>query len=670
MKERIDLDFFARALYPSHLQARGDTLYCIGKRADLERNAYDSDLYRLTDGLPERLTASADVKDYALLEDGIVFASLRTDKDKEAAKGGEPLTVFQRLPYGAGEAQEHLRLPHTVVQAEWLPGGKLLFRAVLDHTLQSFLTAYDGDMEKALKDRREQDEALTVVDELPFWFNGQGYINKKRSALYLYDGHGTRLLTDPYAEVDRVVLSADRTKALFTQRIYQHVAPEENQLMQLDIATAAITPVTGIPAGETSAYAFGPSGQVLFAFREKDHPYGLNANARLTSIPLAGGVPTRLDNTPDATYNYYNSVGSDAKLGDVDPGLVVDGQRVLFLSTLRNDSHVIAYDLKSGEFAQVTDAPGMVEEFVPYQGGVALIAMRGDALGEVYTIGAEGGAQERQISRLNDGLLDGYEVVTPLAVSYTNSEGIEIDGWVMPPVGYVPGKVYPAILDIHGGPKTVYGSVFFHEMQYWCAQGYAVLFCNPTGGDGRGDKFADIRGKYGTIDYEDIMAFVDKALTQFGFISALQMGVTGGSYGGFMTNWIIGHTDRFQAAASQRSIANWLGFFNTSDIGYTFDKDQMDGTPWDSAEKLWKHSPVKYADNVHTPTLFIHSEEDYRCNMFEGIQMFYALRYHGVDTRLCLFKDENHELSRSGKPKNRVRRLQEITRWMDKHLKA
>ncbi|MBR4888238.1 MAG: S9 family peptidase, partial [Clostridia bacterium] len=144
---------------------------------------------------------------------------------------------------------------------------------------------------------------------------------------------------------------------------------------------------------------------------------------------------------------------------------------------------------------------------------------------------------------------------------------------------------------------------------------------------------------------------------------------TGGSYGGFMTNWIIGHTHRFCCAASQRSIANWLSFYGVADIGYFFATDQCDGNPFDDAEKLWKQSPLRYAGNVKTPTLFIHSDEDYRCPLPEGLQMYTALADRGVPTRLCMFHGENHELSRSGKPKHRVRRLTEITDWFEKYAK-
>ncbi|MDL2248406.1 S9 family peptidase, partial [Tyzzerella sp. OttesenSCG-928-J15] len=234
---------------------------------------------------------------------------------------------------------------------------------------------------------------------------------------------------------------------------------------------------------------------------------------------------------------------------------------------------------------------------------------------------------------------------------------------------YEAGKKYPAILDIHGGPKAAFGDSFFHEMQYWANQNYFVLFCNPRGSDGKGNEFADIRGKYGTIDYDDIMQFVDECLKKYPDINEDKLGVTGGSYGGFMTNWIIGHTDRFKAAATQRSISNWIAFNYISDIGYYFGTDQMMAGAWDNVEKLWWHSPLKYLDKAKTPTLVIHSDEDYRCWIPEGYQVFTALKIHGVDTRMCVFHGENHELSRSGKPEHRMRRLKEITEWMDKYLK-
>jgi dipeptidyl aminopeptidase/acylaminoacyl peptidase len=240
----------------------------------------------------------------------------------------------------------------------------------------------------------------------------------------------------------------------------------------------------------------------------------------------------------------------------------------------------------------------------------------------------------------------------------------------MRPVGFEVGKKYPTVLHIHGGPKMAFGDVFVHEMQCWTANGFAVLFCNPRGSDGRGDEFSDIRGKYGTIDYDDLMSFVDWAEENLPFVDKSRLGVTGGSYGGFMTNWIVGHTNRFRAAVTQRGICNWVSMTGMSDIGYYFVPDQQAADIWSEAdvEELWRRSPLKYAGNVRTPTLVIHSDEDHRCEVSQGLQMFSALKRQGVDSKICVFKGENHELSRGGRPRPRLARLLEILAWFKERL--
>ena len=267
-------------------------------------------------------------------------------------------------------------------------------------------------------------------------------------------------------------------------------------------------------------------------------------------------------------------------------------------------------------------------------------------------------------------------MIVPQYIATERENGLVLDGWVLLPPetdgrsGGGERASLPGILNIHGGPKTVYSDVFFHEMQVWAHAGYAVFFCNPRGGDGRGNAFSDIRGQYGGIDYEDLMAFTDNVLSTFPVIDASRLGVTGGSYGGFMTNWIVGHTNRFAAAASQRSISNWTSMWGTTDIGYYFATDQTAAHPVTDQQKMWAQSPLAYADKVETPILFIHSDEDYRCWVPEAYQMFTAVKERGVDSRLCVFHGENHELSRSGTPRLRLRRLEEIQAWFDTYLQA
>ncbi len=386
--------------------------------------------------------------------------------------------------------------------------------------------------------------------------------------------------------------------------------------------------------------------------------YGLNENPEF--YLLKEGNLELLAHNEDAI---GSSVGSDCRYGGGKMSLVKNG-KFYFVTTRRNASHLYSLD-HEGTIEPVFTQEGSLDCIAEYKDGIAAAAMLQGKLQEVYMLKDAG----IRLSALNENALKGKYVADYEKITFEN-DGVDLDGWVLKPYDYDPNKKYPAILDIHGGPKTVYGEVFYHEMQVWASEGYFVFFMNPRGGDGRGNAFADIRGKYGTIDYDDLMKFTDVVLEKYPAIDPSRLGETGGSYGGFMSNWIIGHTDRFAAVASQRSIANWVGFNGTSDIGPHFSKDQCAGDVWKDMEKLWWHSPLKYADKAKTPTLFIHSDEDYRCPISEGYQMASALMQHGVPTRLVVFHGENHELSRGGKPLNRIRRLEEITNWMDKYCKG
>ncbi|HBY66034.1 MAG TPA: S9 family peptidase, partial [Acholeplasmataceae bacterium] len=292
-------------------------------------------------------------------------------------------------------------------------------------------------------------------------------------------------------------------------------------------------------------------------------------------------------------------------------------------------------------------------------------ALHKQKLQELYQIDLTSQKQV-QLSNFNRKVLSKKYVAVPKEVTVKSLTHI-VKGWVLLPKDYDSTKKYPAIMDIHGGPKTVYGKVFYHEMQYWANEGYIVFFANPRGSDGKGNEFADIRGKYGTIDYDDLMGFADQVMKKYPAIDQSRVFVTGGSYGGFMTNWIVGHTNRFKAAATQRSISNWLSFHGTSDIGFYFSKDQTSGHPNLDTDLLWNQSPMKYAMSIETPLLFIHSDQDYRCPIEQAMQLFTIIKEKGVPTKLVWFKGETHELSRSGKPQARIKRLTEITSWFDQY---
>ncbi len=387
---------------------------------------------------------------------------------------------------------------------------------------------------------------------------------------------------------------------------------------------------------------------------------GINENSKFYTYDLTSKKLELI--TPELDMALHSSVGSDSRYGG-GKSREVENENLYFTSTQGISSYINRIN-KSGEITPLMIEEGSVDCLGVHESSVLYIGMKNSTLQEVYLY-KDG--ESKKITSFNDWVTEEVMLSKPLPLILKQENLLDIDGFVLKPVDYKEGQKYPTLLEIHGGPKTVYGSVYYHELQLFANLGYFVVFCNPRGSDGKGNDFSDIRGKYGDIDYDDLMAFTDLALKTYQDMDENNLFVTGGSYGGFMTNWIIGHTHRFKAAASQRSISNWISMFNTTDIGFYFADDQTDASPWENHDKMWDQSPLKYADQVKTPTLFIHSEEDYRCWLTEGLQMFTALKYHNVDSRLCLFKGENHELSRSGKPKHRLRRLNELINWFEQY---
>jgi dipeptidyl aminopeptidase/acylaminoacyl peptidase len=243
---------------------------------------------------------------------------------------------------------------------------------------------------------------------------------------------------------------------------------------------------------------------------------------------------------------------------------------------------------------------------------------------------------------------------------------VRIDAFLQFPPDFNESRSYPLLLNIHGGPRTQYGYTWFHEMQFLAANGYVVAYSNPRGSQGYGKDFADaITGKWGQPAFDDVMAVVDE-LAKRPYIDSKRLYVTGGSYGGYLTNWIVSQTDRFRAALAQRSISDLGTFFGTSDIGWDL-INEFGGTPWETPENYAKWSPLNYLKNITTPLMLIHSENDLRCPMEQAERLFAPLKYMGRDVRLVRFPESSHGLSRGGRPDRRVKRLELILEWFDQH---
>ena len=271
---------------------------------------------------------------------------------------------------------------------------------------------------------------------------------------------------------------------------------------------------------------------------------------------------------------------------------------------------------------------------------------------------------------MNESLFSRLELANVEPFWYRSFDGRRVQGWIMKPPGFQPGKKYPMILEIHGGPHTAYGFGFFHEFQWMAAKGYVVLYTNPRGSTSYGQDFGNIiQYRYPGDDYRDLMVAVD-TLVRRGYVDEKRLGVTGGSGGGLLTNWTVTQTKRFAAAVSQRSVGDWAGFWYTADFTL-FRPTWFRSTPFQDPEEFERRSPTRYADRITTPLMLIGGEQDMRTPPGQGAEaMFRALKVQKKPTVLILFPRETHELSRSGEPKHRVERLQHILNWFDKYLQG
>ncbi|MGG3874333.1 S9 family peptidase [Brevibacillus laterosporus] len=367
---------------------------------------------------------------------------------------------------------------------------------------------------------------------------------------------------------------------------------------------------------------------------------------------------------------------SDAMVGDmrsrhVHPGAVwsADGQGN-YITVSKQGRVNLHYISVTGENIPIVSGEHHVYGWTLHpMSGKAVVAIS-DPLtpGDLFFIDIKKGKSKR-LTTSNQWLKE-VELSGPEMITYQTEDGWKIQGWLLKPSFYQTGKTYPLILQVHGGPHTMYGYTFFHELHFLAAKGYAILYTNPRGSHGYGQKFVNaVRGDYGGKDYQDLMKGVTYVVTHYDYLDEQRMGVTGGSYGGFMTNWIVTQNKRFKAAVTQRSISNWISFAGVSDIGYYFAKWEIHGDLVTDPDRLWQHSPLRYAQNVETPLLILHGERDYRCPIEQAEQFFTAIKQHKkASVRLMRFPDATHELSRSGDPGHRIIRLQAIAGWFDEYV--
>ncbi len=409
-----------------------------------------------------------------------------------------------------------------------------------------------------------------------------------------------------------------------------------------------------------SAPSVSPDGATL-AYLAPCLPERISSPTGLWTVSAQGGKPRLLTGDLDCV----PLVGGDTRYGRYSNSPVWENERTLLVNgNVRGSSAVTRVDLGSLERTSLQGPGRAVTAFSAAASCTVFVAETPDTPGELFALQ---GARERQLSRINQPFLERYALapISPEVRLETSDEKAEIAYWTLPPA--TPRPDHALVLQVHGGPRTNYGYGFSFEFQLLAAKGYTVVFGNPRGGSSYGYPFSNsISGRLGTIDADDVMQLAHHARSQHTDPNA-PIHLTGGSYGGFMTNWLVTKTELFASAVTQRSITNWLSFYGTSDIGFSWIHIETGGTPWEDSDKLWNQSPMKYVADVTTPLLILHSEEDHRCPIEQAEQFFTALRVLGQDVSFIRFPEEGHDLSRSGRPDRRLQRLEAILEWFATH---
>ena len=635
----ITLELMTQYKYLSNLLNKDDKLMYTVTIADMENNGYLQSLHLLDPQTKEDQIILDNQKGLSvyLVGDKLLF---REKSDSEFIE-----TKFSWLDTD-GTKTDAFTLPLAVNDIQDLNDEYYLVKAAIHKDCPDYYKS-DEETKKAYHQEVKDNADYLILDEYPFFFNGAGFINGTRTALFLVNKNTLEVQRITEETMDAEATEIIGNKIYFTGNNYESMKTMFSSIYCYDVST-----------GDYQEIYHNEKVFLRRVLAVRDTLYVMAAfDTCISGMSFCVIQDGELVPVCKTEWMFHNSIGSDCRYGRTHQMLKHNGD-VYFLNTVEERSNVIKFDGKN--LTWITEGEGSVDDMAFIGDQLYVTAMKDMKLEEIYKA-----PEFEQLTYLNEEILADRYVAKPERYTCFNVD--EIAGFALKPINFDPEKKYPMILDIHGGPKTAYGAVFTHEMQMWASAGFFVIYCNPHCSDGKGDAFADYLKHYGATDYDDLMAFVDKALELYPQIDPKRLGVTGGSYGGYMTNWIITHTDRFKGAVSQRSISNRVADFYYSD--YSYDTTYENGIPLDNKaiELFWQRSPIKYVENAVTPTLFIQSTEDYRCPFPEAVQLFSALRWKGVETRICGFKGENHELSRSGKPLHRLRRLKEITDWLVKY---
>ncbi|MCU1233400.1 MAG: peptidase prolyl oligopeptidase active site domain protein [Candidatus Solibacter sp.] len=605
-------------------------------RADAHDNRRTSEIWTASLNaatVPRQMTAAQSSTAPRWSPDGRSLAFLST---RAAAGETNPRPQVYLLPLDGGEPRRLTRLPNGVTSFTWSPDGSRL--AIL---------ARAGTADRPT-DTRHYFSSF-------YKFNARSFFDTLRTHIFVVDARTleSRQLTsgDQRNDLDPQ-WSPDSTRIAFaSERTDQEPGPVDD-IWVVPAAGGAPLAIADRHEG-TRSPRWSPDGATIAFLAANDD----GETPGIFLVPAAGG----------------KSRPASPKLDHVAASLDwrADGSGLLFLAGWKGEQHLFALDLRSGAIEPITSGPREIASVAFHFAARRIAFTSTDAIhpAELFTRSLDGG-DERRLTHINDAFVSTHTLSPIERMTYKSEDGLEVDGFLMKPAGWQAGRKYPLVLTIHGGPANMYGVGFSHEFQGYAARGWAVFFTNPRGSSGYGAAFQRaVKLEWAGKAYQDIMNGMDAVLAKNPWIDPDLLGVTGGSYGGFMTNWIVGHTTRFKAAVTLRSISNFTSVEGTRDAAYGHKRD-FGGDLYQNFDLYWKYSPVRYAASVKTPTLVLHSDDDQRVPLEQGEQWFRALQHFHVPSEFVIFPRENHELTRAGEPKHLVESLKWQQYWFERYLNA
>lgn len=611
----------------------------------LEKNVYNSILcsYELNGCKLHYLTTNIQICDYCFDQNGLLLYTCKTENEKKQINGR---TEVWRVDPISGLSEIAFILPVSDAQIDLFSGDSFIVCAPWDLELEKLKAIGD---EQAIGAHLRQE--VIVCDEYPYRVDGQGYVNKKRKRIYQYSCGENILKSITPTTFQQCDYAIDGDKLYVLGEDYEVKSSQRQSVYCWDGSTFTLSAV-----GNYSFSALAASNNKIYVSTD------VLANEADSYIYAAKEGDTELTVEIKTRYALFNNISTDITSGS---GCEFRAFNKQLYYTMQNRKGVFLYRYEDNCETRISpDGVDILQFTISKDGRIFASGLPEFGSAEIFEIYPD---RVVQLTSFNETELGEFEFIRPEHLEFTSSDLCKIDGWVVPPVNYQPGEKYPAILNIHGGPQLRYYGGLNFSHQLWASRGYYVMYCNPHGSIGDTADFSNIRQKYGTIDYEDIMLFVDTVLGKYPEIDEKRMGVTGISYGGFMTNWIITRNHRFAAAASQSGISDWISLHATDDLP-GFDLTITGSLPWESIVEHWRISPLAYAGECSTPTLFIECSEDYRCSVDQGLGMYQALIEMEVPTRTIIVNGESHCVFRLGKPINRIRIFNEITDWFEKYI--